>query len=196
MTDEPTATPAPSAAARADAPPPAAQPDVAALVREVEEQQRRLVLPGFDNDDAWRLGNLLVSFGHERSLPITVDIRRHGHLLFHVSLPGTTPDNDTWVERKVRAVNRFGAPSFLLGLRARAAGVTFEQQTGLGIQEYAAHGGCFPITVRGTGIVGTVTVSGLPQADDHALVVEALEAFLAGAGEAGAGEAAAGARGR
>ena len=152
---------------------------LAALVAEVEEQQRSLVLPGFDNDDAWRLGSLLVRLGHERGLPITVDIRRHGHLLFHVSLPGTTPDNDTWVERKVRAVERFGAPSFLLGLRARAKGRTFEEETGLGVQEYAAHGGCFPLTVRGVGAVGTVTVSGLPQADDHALVVEALRAFLA-----------------
>lgn len=152
---------------------------LAALIAEVEEQHRSLVLPGFDNDDAWRLGSLLVRLGQERGLPITVDVRRHGHLLFHASLPGTTPDNDTWVERKVRAVDRFGAPSFLLGLRARAKGRTFEDETGLPLQQYAAHGGCFPLTVRGVGAVGTVTVSGLPQADDHALVVEALRTFLA-----------------
>ena len=154
-------------------------PDIARLVEQVREQQERLQLPRFDNDDAWRVGSWLVDAGRSRGLPITVDIRRHGHQLFHASLPGTTPDNDTWVERKTRVVDRFGAPSFLLGLRARLHGSTFAQDTGLHEQEYAGHGGSFPVTIAGVGIVGTVTVSGLPQAEDHALVVEALEAFLA-----------------
>ena len=35
-----------------------------------------------------------------------------------------------------------------------------------------------PGTGVDVGVVGVVTVSGLPQADDHALVVEALERFL------------------
>ncbi|WP_182113929.1 MULTISPECIES: heme-degrading domain-containing protein [unclassified Actinotalea] len=154
-------------------PDPAAEVDL--LIAEVLEQQRTLVLTRFDNDDAWALGLRLVTLGRERGLPITVDIRRHGHQLFHASLPGTTPDNDTWVERKSRVVNRFGAPSFLLGLRARRNGRTFAEESGLPVQEYAAHGGSFPLTVRDVGIVGTVTVSGLPQAQDHALVVEALD---------------------
>lgn len=157
-------------------------PDVARLVQQVEEQQERLQLTGFDNDDAWRLGTMLVEMGRSRGLPIAVDIRRHGHQLFHASLPGTVPDNDTWVVRKSRVVDRFGAPSFLVGLRARAKGTTFADATGLDEQEYAAHGGSFPLTVRGVGIVGTVTVSGLPQADDHALVVEALEQLIATGG--------------
>lgn len=152
--------------------------DVAQLIAQVTEQQHRLQLDRLDNDDAWALGCLLVEMGRERGLPIAVDVRRGGHILFHASLPGTTPDNDSWVERKVRAVTRFGAPSYLLGLRARAEGTTFEALTGLSVQEYAGHGGCFPLTVRHVGPVGTVTVSGLPQADDHALVVEALERFL------------------
>lgn len=158
------------------------KPDAAELdrlIQEVSEQQRRLQLPRFDNDDAWRLGVRLVETGRARGLPITVDIRRFGHQLFHASLPGTTPDNDSWVERKSRVVQRFGAPSFLVGLRARRGGRSFEQDSGLPVQEYAAHGGSFPVTVLDVGIVGTVTVSGLPQAQDHALVVEVLESFLA-----------------
>lgn len=148
------------------------------LIAQVTEQQQRLQLPRFDNDDAWRLGCLLVDLARQRGLPVAVDIRRNGHQLFHASLPGTAPDNDSWIERKSRVVTRFGAPSFLVGLRSRLKGTTFEQESGLALQEYAAHGGSFPVTVRHVGIVGTVTVSGLPQADDHALVVEALETFL------------------
>lgn len=159
------------------------------LIAEVTAQQERLQLVRFDNDDAWTLGCRLVELARERDLPVTVDVRRHGHQLFHASRPGTTPDNDTWVQRKSRAVDRFGVPSFLLGLRSRRKGTTFEADTGLPVQEYAGHGGSFPLTVRGVGIVGTVTVSGLPQAEDHALVVEALEALCAaqasGAGTAG-----------
>lgn len=148
------------------------------LIAEVTAQQERLQVTHFDNDDAFRLGMLLVELARARSLPVTIDVRRHGHVLFHVSLPGTTPDNDTWVERKTRVVDRFGAPSYLVGLRSRRRGRTFEEDSGLAVQDYAAHGGSFPVAVRDVGPVGTVTVSGLPQADDHALVVEALEDFI------------------
>jgi uncharacterized protein (UPF0303 family) len=89
-------------------------------------------------------------------------------------------DNDTWVERKVRVVERFGTSSYLQGLRARAKGTTFADVHDLPLQQYAAHGGAFPVHVEGVGVVGAVTVSGLPQADDHALVTEAIGTFLRG----------------
>jgi uncharacterized protein (UPF0303 family) len=148
------------------------------LIARIEEQERRLVFAGFDNDDAWRLGNVLVELARARGAAVTIDIRRNGHQLFHVALPGTSADNDAWILRKVRTVDRYGHSSYLLGLRAVAKGTTFEASSRLDADTYAAHGGCFPITVAGTGPVGTVTVSGLPQADDHELVVAALESYL------------------
>ena len=57
---------------------------------------------------------------------------------------------------------------------------TFEQSSRLDIDQYAAHGGAFPVIVRNVGVVGTVTVSGLPQEEDHRLVVDVLREFLAG----------------
>jgi uncharacterized protein (UPF0303 family) len=157
---------------------PAAAPDVVHTIARVEAEEHELVFTRFDNDDAWRLGCLLVELAQERGLPVTVDIRRGPQQLFHAAMPGTTPDNDSWIERKVRVVERFGASSYLVGLRARRQGITFAAQHDLPLQEYAAHGGCFPVRVRDVGVVGTVTVSGLPQADDHALVVEAIRDFL------------------
>lgn len=151
--------------------------DVATIVAEVEDQERELVLSAFTHEDAWRLGALLVKLATERNLPITVDIRKGTQQVFHAARPGTTPDNDSWIERKVRVVYRFGASSYLVGLRARAKGSDFNADHGLPFQEYSAHGGAFPVRVAGVGIVGVVTVSGLKQEDDHALAVEALRAL-------------------
>ena len=153
-------------------------PDLTDAIAELEAQERRLVFTRFDNDDAWRLGCLLVELAQERGLGVTVDIRRGPQQLFHAAMPGTTPDNDSWIDRKVRVVERFGSSSYLVGLRSRRQGITFAAQHDLPLQEYAAHGGCFPVRVRDVGVVGTVTVSGLPQADDHALVVEGIRSFL------------------
>ena len=145
----------------------------------IEEQQRTLVLTRFDNDDAWRLGCRLVELAQERELPVTIDIRRGTQQLFHAALPGTTADNDDWVARKVRVVERFAAASLLVGLRSAAQGAPFsERRADLPQELYAAHGGCFPIRIVDVGVVGTVTVSGLAQEDDHDLVVEALRGFL------------------
>ncbi|MFD8804764.1 heme-degrading domain-containing protein [Streptomyces sp. NPDC059597] len=154
-------------------------PAPAPSVADLEEQERRLVFRTFTYDDAWALGSLLVELGRERQAPIAIDIHRAGQQLFHAALPGSTPDNDAWIARKRRVVERYGAASYLVGSRFRAKGTTFEESSRLDADRYAAHGGSFPITVDGVGVVGSVTVSGLPQVEDHRLVVEALERFLA-----------------
>jgi uncharacterized protein (UPF0303 family) len=153
--------------------------DASALIATIEDQQRRLQLHHFDNDDAWLLGCLFVEVARERVLPITIDIRRAGQQLFHAALAGTTPENDSWIERKVRVVNRFHESSYLVGRRLAAGGVDLDRDRGVDPIDYAAHGGAFPITIKGVGVVGTVTVSGLAQSEDHALVVEVLQRFIA-----------------
>ncbi|HEX3589109.1 MAG TPA: heme-degrading domain-containing protein [Pseudonocardiaceae bacterium] len=152
--------------------------DLRALIGQLEAQEERLVFERFDNDDAWRLGSAMVAEATQRRLPVTVDIRRHGHQLFHAALPGTTPDNDAWIDRKVNVVNRFAAASYLVGRRLEASGTTLDEALGVDPLRYAAHGGAFPIRIRDVGMVGTITVSGLPQADDHAFVTELIGAYL------------------
>ncbi|MFC9324134.1 heme-degrading domain-containing protein [Kitasatospora sp. NPDC057015] len=153
--------------------------EITELIRRIEDEERRLVLPGFDNEDAWRLGGALVELAREWGAPVTVDIRRGTQQLFHYALPGTCADNDAWLRRKTRTVERYGHASYLVGLRFAAQGTTFEEKSRLDPDTYAAHGGAFPLTVAGVGVVGTVAVSGLPQAEDHRLVVAALERHLA-----------------
>jgi uncharacterized protein (UPF0303 family) len=81
------------------------------------------------------------------------------------------------VQRKSNAVARFHRSSYGVGLTMKMKNDTLESR-GLPINEYASHGGSFPLTVKGAGIVGSVTVSGLPQRADHELVVEALCAIV------------------
>ena len=152
--------------------------DYAQLLIQLQQQEQQLQFPSFSNADAVAIGMDLYKTAKERNLPITIDIMRNGQQLFHLSMPGTSPDNDQWVIRKCKLVNRFQASSFRVGTELRSLGMTLEERYELSHYEYAAHGGCFPIIIRDTGMVGTITVSGLAQEDDHALVVEAITKFL------------------
>jgi len=142
---------------------------------ELLAQEEELQFTSFTNDDAWALGNLLVAGARERGLAVTVDISRGEQRLFHFALPGTAADNDEWIERKNRVVRRFGHSSYFMGV---SEGEAFASNYLLDEREYAAHGGAFPVRVRDAGVVGTVTVSGLPQEDDHRFVVAVLRDFL------------------
>ena len=149
---------------------------LADLAAEEEELQFRR----FTADDAWELGSALVAAGREGQLPIAVDITRSRHQVFHAALAGATPDNDSWIRRKTRVVERFGHSSLHVRQASIERGTTFEAEFGLDPARYAAHGGGFPILVRDVGPVGVVVVSGLPQVEDHRMVVAALRASLAG----------------
>jgi uncharacterized protein (UPF0303 family) len=147
------------------------------LIARLEQQERDLIFTRFDFSDAWRLGSLLVEMAGERGLPVAIDIRRGTQQLFHAALAGSSADNDAWIERKVRVVQRFGHSSFLVGRRLAAQGRELDAGMGVNPARFAAHGGAFPVRVEAAGVIGVVTVSGLPQAEDHALVVEAIERF-------------------
>lgn len=147
---------------------------------ELLDQERRLVLPSLSNDDAIDLGALVLARARDGELPVVIEVRRGSSVLFRAALPGAVPDNDTWLARKMAVVERFGHSTMYERVRHEARGTTFHDATGLDQQSYAAHGGAFPLAVAGTGVVGALAVSGLPQVQDHALVVECLEAYLAG----------------
>jgi uncharacterized protein (UPF0303 family) len=149
-------------------------PSVAELAAEEEELQ----FASFTNDDAWELGTAMVAAARRAGAAVAIDISRNHHPLFHVALAGATPDNDRWIARKRRVVNRFGHSTLHMRQAFVERGTTFEEQLGLDPQRYAAHGGGFPIIVRSVGPVGVVVVSGLPQLEDHRMVVAALRAQL------------------
>jgi uncharacterized protein (UPF0303 family) len=147
--------------------------DLATIIR----QEAELILPAFDAETAWRLGTSLRELAVARNHSIVIDIRRFGHPhqpLFYTALSGTTPDNARWVERKSNVVARFHRSSYQVGLHLKNTNITFAEKYSLPDGDYATHGGSFPLKVAGVGVIGSVTVSGLPQREDHNLVVEAL----------------------
>ena len=140
-------------------------------------QERELQFPGLDAAVAWELGVRLRTLALERELSLVIDVRRFGQPLFYAALEGTTPDNVEWVRRKSNVVARFHRSSYGVGLTMAMKNSSLEAR-GLPISDYASHGGSFPLTVVYAGVVGSVTVSGLPQRADHELVVEALCGML------------------
>jgi uncharacterized protein (UPF0303 family) len=150
----------------------------AELLAELAAQEERLRFTRFDNDTALALGAHLLEAARAEGLAVAISVRRGAQRIFHAALPGTSADNDDWLDRKTRVVDRYGRSSYYVGTQFKVGGSTFEESSRLDAGLYAAHGGVFPVIVTGVGPVGTVGVSGLPQADDHAFVVAQLEKFL------------------
>ena len=149
-----------------------------ALLATLLEQERALQFARFSNEDALQIGLRMIAAVRQRGKSASVSIVRCGQQLFQHAMAGTTPDNAEWIRRKENVVLRFGHSSFYMDAYCRSIGTTFEAHTGLGSADFMAHGGCFPILLEGTGIVGTMTVSGLPQEEDHAVVTDAVRAHL------------------
>jgi len=148
------------------------------LMLELLEQEHTLVFNTFSLETAHELGERLYQVAYDRKLSVAIDITRCGQQLYHAALPGSTADNDAWILRKSRVVMRFGHSSYYFSQYLEKTGMTLETNFTLEANTYAAHGGSFPITLRGTGVIGTITVSGLPSEEDHALVVEILANYL------------------
>lgn len=150
----------------------------AELLDTLTQQEQELQFTAFSSDTALALGLKLVELAKSRGKVITVNITVNSKVLFHHAMQGAAADQADWIRRKNNVVARFGRCSFYVGIDHKHRGVVFEDIKYLDPQDHAANGGAFPITLKGTGIIGTVTVSGLRQAEDHALAVEALRAVL------------------
>ncbi|KAL1926430.1 hypothetical protein VTP01DRAFT_5759 [Rhizomucor pusillus] len=148
------------------------------LLETLLEQERTLVFNKFTSEDALELGLLILKKGKEFPRPIVIDIELAGHQLFHYAMQGTGPDNNEWVKRKSKTVMRFRHSSFYMGRYCASQNKTLEEKYLVSENEYAAHGGSFPLIIENVGVVGCITVSGLAQEDDHNLVVNSIKEYL------------------
>ena len=149
------------------------------ILKQLLQEEQELQFTKFNEDTAWRIGSHLVDRAIKENLSVTVDITRGDQQLFHASLKGTSADNDEWIKRKVRLVHRFGHSSFYMGQLLKSKGKRIDEAYLISESEYAPHGGCFPVIIKDTGVIGTITVSGLQQEEDHKLVVQAIRNYLA-----------------
>lgn len=147
-------------------------------LEKISLQEKLIQFKHFDSNTAWDIGSALKLAAEQRNVAIAIDVELSGHTLFSFAMPGTTPDNWDWIRRKRNVVKRFHRSSYALGLKHERDQTSLQSKSGLDAKEYAAHGGCFPINVAETGCVGTITVSGLLQREDHGLVVSVLQHYL------------------
>lgn len=152
--------------------------EIAGDIRRLEEQERLLRFSRFSPDDAWALGNHVRERALALGAGIAIDISLRDRPLFHCALPDTSTDNLEWIRRKRNTVLRLWHSSYLVGRRLALSGRDQEEAHNLPHADYAVHGGGFPLVVADLGCVGAVTVSGVPQRIDHAIVTDAISSFL------------------
>ena len=121
------------------------------LLAMLEEEEETIRFKSFTNEGALQMGLRFVEIAEAEDKRITIDIRRNGQQLFHYAMPGTSPDNDAWIERKIRVVNRFYHSSYYMGVSCKAKNATLSERYLVDPYEYAAHGGAFPLTVENVG---------------------------------------------
>ena len=145
--------------------------------KELLQQEEELALSSFTNEDAIRLGQELLKLALNQKAPVIVQVRIGEQIIFHSALTGSSSENDWWINRKYRVVEKFKHSSMYVRVSFEEKNQTFEEDSGLDNELYAAHGGGFPITVSGSGIVGVALVSGLPQVEDHKMIIQGLKNF-------------------
>lgn len=144
----------------------------------IAQQEELLHFTTFTPETAWQLGNRMRNALLARQSGGTAEIELAGHLLFACATPGATPGQADWIRRKRNTVRRFARSSYAVGRQLELDLQTLEQRHGLPLADYAAHGGGFPLFLAGSGCVGTIIVSGLPQREDHNLVARAIAEHL------------------
>jgi len=146
-------------------------------------EAKALELSSLTQAEAIEIGSIAQSIGLDRKLPIAIEVRMKEWVVFHASLPGSTPDNDSWIARKARVVSASGNSTIFERVLAEEQGIDWYAVKGLPEQTHAIHGGGLPLNVVGLGLTGILIVSGLPQVEDHLLGVEIITEYLARKGE-------------
>ncbi|MFT3783959.1 MAG: heme-degrading domain-containing protein [Nibricoccus sp.] len=142
-------------------------------------QEQTLRFEKFDESTAWEIGSRLKSAAEKRSAALIIDITLGQISVFTCALPGSSPNNANWVKRKRATVLNFHRSSYAMGLQLQHDKTDLESKFGLSLRDFAVHGGSFPIRAEGVGgVVGAITVSGLPQREDHKIVVSVVAEFL------------------
>lgn len=147
-------------------------------ITKIIEQEQAIGFARFDEAEAFALGCRMRERALADELPIIVDIRSWDRPLFYAAMPGSTASNADWARRKINVVKMFHKSTFWMFLEQGGSVQELGARHGLSVSDYVLAGGAFPIRVNGAGVIGAIAISGLPQRQDHAVVVEVLCAHL------------------
>ena len=153
------------------------------LSSDLLKEEAILTLPALSVSDAVEIGEIAKSFGTMKDLPIAVEVRIGDWVIYHASLPGSTVENQGWIDRKARVVMLKHHSTLFERVSAQERGVDWFAENNLTNETHAIHGGGLPLITKNEGFVGVLLISGLPQVEDHLLGVEVLTEFLARKGE-------------
>ena len=146
------------------------------------EEEAVLKLSSLTNTDALEIGEIAVTLGKQRKLPIAIEVRIGEWIVFHASLEGSKPENDWWITRKSRVVMLKQHSTIYERVLAEERGIDWHTENNVVDETHAIHGGAVPL-ITSEGFAGILIISGLPQVDDHLFAVEVLTEFLARRGE-------------
>ena len=146
-------------------------------------EEQTLLLPSLEILDALEIGELAKSISLTKNLPVAIEVRIDDWIVYHVSLSGSKPENDWWIDRKARVVMLKHHSTMYERVSSQERGVDWHKENNLLDETHAIHGGGLPLITRDKGFVGILLISGLPQVEDHLLGVEVLTEFLARKGE-------------
>jgi len=146
-------------------------------------EEQILTLPSLDLAGALEIGEIAKSLAALRKLPLAIQVRLGSWIIYHSSLPGSTSENNWWIDRKARVVMLKHHSTLYERISAQERGVNWHKENNVLDETHAIHGGGLPLITKDKGFVGVLLISGLPQVEDHLLGVEVLTEFLSRKGE-------------
>ena len=146
-------------------------------------EEQLLLLPSLDNSDCIEIGQIATELGTSQSLPIAIQVRLGDWIIYHAALPGSTPENDWWINRKARVVRLKQHSTLYERVLVQEQGIDWHKENNLLDETHAIHGGGLALKTKDQGFLGTLLISGLPHVEDHLFGVKVLTEFLARKGE-------------
>lgn len=146
------------------------------LLKILEKQEEILVFDEFSNEDALKLGNILAEITENVENPISIRVFMNDTIVFQYTMDCDSEVRFGWTYRKYQLIKKTGHSS--MHGKVRAMFLDELKELTAKPDEYGFGCGGFPITVRNEGIIGALTLSGLPDPADHLYVVKALETMI------------------
>jgi uncharacterized protein (UPF0303 family) len=150
---------------------------------ELLNEEKILTLQAVNVSDIIAIGEIAKSISLSRNLPTAIEVRLGDWVVYHISLPGSTSENQRWIDRKARVVSLKHHSTLYERVSAQEREVDWHKENNLLDETHAIHGGGLPLITKDKGFIGVLLISGLPQVEDHLLGVEVLTEFLARKGE-------------